>query len=117
VTGGSAGLGAAVARSLTEEGASVAIAARAGEKLTATAADLSALDIPVDLATTDGPASAVATAAVQLGGLDALLISMGGPPPGKFSELTDEAWQKALDMTFWNPFWIASHLCRETNLY
>ncbi len=102
VTGGSAGLGAAVARSLTEEGARVAIVARAGEKLTATAADLSALAIPADLATTDGPVAAVATAAEQLGGLDALLISMGGPPPGKFSELTDEAWQKALDMTFWS---------------
>jgi 3-oxoacyl-[acyl-carrier protein] reductase len=102
VTGGSAGLGAAVARSLTDEGANVAIAARAGDRLTATATDLSALAIPTDLATPDGPASAVATAVVELGGLDALLISMGGPPPGKFVELTDEAWQKALDMTLWS---------------
>ena len=102
VTGGSAGLGAAVARSLTEEGAKVAIAARAGDRLTATATDLSALAIPADLATPDGPAQAVQTAAGELGGLDALLISMGGPPPGKFSEVTDEQWQKALDMTLWS---------------
>ena len=102
MTGGSAGLGAAVARSLTEEGAKVAIAARAGDRLTATATDLSALAIPADLATPDAPAHVVETAAKELGGLDALLISMGGPPPGKFSEVTDEQWQKALDMTLWS---------------
>lgn len=102
VTGGSAGLGAAVARSLTEEGARVAIAARAGDRLTATATDLSALPIPADLATADAPAHVVETAAQELGGLDALLISMGGPPPGKFGEVTDETWQKALDMTLWS---------------
>ena len=102
VTGGSAGLGAAVARSLTEEGAKVAIAARAGDRLTATATDLSAVAIPADLATPDAPAHVVETAAKELGGLDALLISMGGPPPGKFSEVTDEQWQKALDMTLWS---------------
>jgi 3-oxoacyl-[acyl-carrier protein] reductase len=102
VTGGSAGLGAAVARSLTDEGANVAIAARAGDRLTATATDLSALAIAADLATPDAPAHVVETAAKELGGLDALLISMGGPPPGRFVELTDEAWQKALDMTLWS---------------
>lgn len=91
-----------MARSLTEEGARVAIAARAGDRLAATAANLSALAIPADLATADGPAQAVAAAAKELGGLDALLISMGGPPPGKFTDVTDEMWQKALDMTLWS---------------
>jgi 3-oxoacyl-[acyl-carrier protein] reductase len=102
VTGGSAGLGAAVARTLSAEGARVAIAARAGDRLTATATDLSALAIPIDLSTPDGPAAAVSAAAAELGGLDALLVNMGGPPPGRFTELTDETWQKALDMTFWS---------------
>lgn len=102
VTGGSAGLGAAVARTLSAEGARVAIAARAGDKLTATAAATGGLAIPADLATTDGPATAVAAAVAELGGLDALLISMGGPPPGKFEDLDDAAWQKALDGTLWS---------------
>lgn len=91
-----------MARTLSAEGARVAIAARAGDRLTATAADLSALAIPMDLSTPDGPAAAVAAAAAELGGLDALLVNMGGPPPGRFTELTDETWQKALDMTFWS---------------
>jgi 3-oxoacyl-[acyl-carrier protein] reductase len=34
---------------------------------------------------------------------------MGGPPPGTFAEVTDEQWQKALDMTLWSTI----HLLRE----
>ena len=102
MTGGSAGIGAAVARSLSAEGARVAIAARPGERLNSLAASLSATAIPVDLATPDGPAAAVAAAVDALGGLDALLVNMGGPPPGRFTEVTDETWQKALDMTLWS---------------
>ena len=102
VTAGSAGLGAAVARTLSEEGVRVAIAARAGDRLTATAKAIGALAIPADLATPEGPAQAVAAAVEALGGLDVLLVSMGGPPPGKFVDLDDAAWQKALDMTLWS---------------
>jgi 3-oxoacyl-[acyl-carrier protein] reductase len=102
VTGGSAGLGAAVARTLSAEGARVAIAARAGDKLDATVAATGGVAIPADLATPEGPASAVDAAVAALGGLDALLLSMGGPPPGKFADLDDAAWQKALDMTLWS---------------
>ena len=102
VTGGSAGLGAAVARSLAAEGARVAVAARPGERLDAVAADIKGVALPVDLATPDGPGRAVADTIAALGGLDALLVNMGGPPPGRFTELTDETWQKALDMTLWS---------------
>jgi 3-oxoacyl-[acyl-carrier protein] reductase len=37
-----------------------------------------------------------------LGGLDLLLVNMGGPPPGRFADLSDADWQKALEMTFWS---------------
>jgi len=102
VTGGSAGLGAAVARSLAAEGARVAVAARPGERLDAVAVDIKGVALPVDLATPDGPGRAVAEAIAELGGLDTLLVNMGGPPPGRFMELSDETWQKALDMTLWS---------------
>ena len=109
VTGGSAGLGAAVARALAAEGAKVAVAARASSKLNDLVADIDGVAIGVDLASADGPASAVRDAVAQLGGLDALLISMGGPPPGTFLDVTDEQWQKALDMTLWSTI----HVLRE----
>jgi 3-oxoacyl-[acyl-carrier protein] reductase len=102
VTGGSAGLGAAVARTLAEEGARVAVAARQTDKLDALASDIGAIPVGVDLSTPDGPASAVAAAVDALGGLDLLLVNSGGPPPGKFDELDDEAWQRAIDGTLWS---------------
>ncbi len=102
VSGGSAGQGAAVARSLAAEGARVAVAARPGERLNAVVAEINGVAIPVDLATPEGPGRAVADAIAALGGLDVLLVNMGGPPPGRFTELTDETWQKALDMTLWS---------------
>ncbi len=102
VTGGSAGLGAAVARSLAEEGARVAVAARQTDKLEALASDIGAVAIGVDLSAPDGPASAVKAAVDALGGLDLLLVNSGGPPPGKFEDLTDETWQRAIDGTLWS---------------
>lgn len=102
VMGGSAGLGRAVAVALAGEGARVALAARAGEKLEAAARETGGLAVAADLASADGPRGAVETAIAQLGGLDALLVNMGGPPLGRFDELTDEAWAKALDITFWS---------------
>jgi len=95
-------MGAAVARALTDEGARVAVAARASERLSATAHELGALEVAADLASEKGPASAVSATVDGLGGLDMLLVNMGGPPPGRFTELDDETWQRALDMTFWS---------------
>ncbi len=102
VTGGSAGLGLAVARALAAEDARVAIAARGGDKLAGAATGIGAIAIPADLSTAEGPQAAVELALERLGGLDALLVNMGGPPPGRFDEVTDDAWVKALEGTFWS---------------
>jgi len=102
VTGGSAGLGAAVARVLAADGARVAVAARASERLDAVAAEIGGVAVGIDLSEPDGPVAAVQMAVDALGGLDALLVNMGGPPPGTFDEVTDESWRKALDMTLWS---------------
>ena len=40
-----------------------------------------------DLATPDGPASAVDAAAAAMGGLDLLVVNTGGPPGGTFETL------------------------------
>ena len=101
VTGGSAGLGAAVARALTADGVRVAVAARPSALLDALATEISAQAIPVDLATEEGPAAAVSSAVAAFGGLDLLLVNSGGPPPGKFEDLTDADWQRAIDGTLW----------------
>jgi 3-oxoacyl-[acyl-carrier protein] reductase len=99
VCGASRGLGAATARVLATEGARVAVAARDSEDLQSVAADTAGIAIAADLSSPDGPAGAVRDAVGALGGLDGLLVNSGGPPPGTFEELDEEAWDKAIDGT------------------
>jgi 3-oxoacyl-[acyl-carrier protein] reductase len=96
VGGASRGLGAAVARALAAEGAGVALAARPSEDLTAVAAETGGTAVAADLSTPDGPAGAVRDAVAALGGLDGLLVNSGGPSPGTFAEIGEEAWEKAI---------------------
>src|SRR5580765_7943711 len=102
VGGGSGGLGGAVAATLRAEGATVGLMARAGERLDAAAARLDALAVPADLSTPDGPAGAVEAAVAAFGGLDLLVVNSGGPPPGRFDDLDEAAWQAAIDGTLWS---------------
>src|SRR5690348_884221 len=97
VTGGSSGLGAAIATTLVAEGARAAIAARAGDRLIERAAAIGAAAVPADLATPDGPTAAVDGAVEALGGLDLLVVNAGGPPGGDFRSLDDAAWATAID--------------------
>jgi 3-oxoacyl-[acyl-carrier protein] reductase len=99
VGGGSRGLGRAIGSALAEEGANVALVARASDRLDEAAASSNAIGIAADLATPDGPADAVDRAVHALGGLDLLLVNSGGPPPGTFDELDEQAWAKAIDGT------------------
>jgi 3-oxoacyl-[acyl-carrier protein] reductase len=97
IGGGSSGLGAAIATSLTADGARVALTARPGDRLEARARDLEALAVPVDLSTAGGPAEAVSRAVDGLGGLDLLLVNSGGPPGGDFESLDEATWATAID--------------------
>ena len=102
VGGGSGGLGGAIAGALRDEGVRVGLIGRPGEKLDAAAKALGALAVPADLATADGPARAIDEAVAAFGGLDLLVVNSGGPPPGLFEELDEEAWGKAIDGTLWS---------------
>jgi 3-oxoacyl-[acyl-carrier protein] reductase len=100
VGGGSGGLGGAIGAALAGEGAHVALVARPSDRLDAAASALSGgLAIGADLATAEGPATAVERAAAALGGLDLLLVNSGGPPTGGFEDLDDAAWDRAIDGT------------------
>lgn len=104
VTGASRGLGAATARQLAREGARVVIAARNAERLAATAQALRAetqaevLAVPGDVTTPTDIEKLVATTVQHFGGLDILVANSGGPPPGKFTDFDDAAWQKTFDL-------------------
>lgn len=102
VGGASGGLGAAIAEALAAEGARVALAARSADRLDERAERIGGVAIPVDLSTSEGPAGAVDAAVAALGGLDLLLVNSGGPAGGRFDELDEDTWQKAIDGTLWS---------------
>jgi NAD(P)-dependent dehydrogenase (short-subunit alcohol dehydrogenase family) len=87
VTGGSRGIGKAIARELAREGANVAIVARNKADLDATARELAAetnrriLPIAADVTSKEQVDRIVAEAAQQLGGLH-ILVNSGSAPGG-----------------------------------
>jgi NAD(P)-dependent dehydrogenase (short-subunit alcohol dehydrogenase family) len=94
VTGGSRGIGKAIARSLAAEGVNVVIAARSRDALSATAAELTAecgrevIPIACDTSSDEDVRAMVSAAAAELGGIDILVnsaaqpgTSRSGPPP------------------------------------
>jgi NAD(P)-dependent dehydrogenase (short-subunit alcohol dehydrogenase family) len=100
VTGGSRGIGKAVARQLAAEGAAVVIAALTWDRLAAAAEELRAETggtvIPVQVDTGDDAsvASLMATAVEALGGVDILVNSAARPsgqePPPTLAEITND---------------------------
>jgi NAD(P)-dependent dehydrogenase (short-subunit alcohol dehydrogenase family) len=103
VTGGSKGIGLAIAEELTAEGADVAICARNDTEVAAAAARLRAGGRTVHAQTTDVTDAQqvhdlVEQTAAALGGLDILVNNAGAAHPGNFETLTDEDWRGDLDV-------------------
>lgn len=103
VTGGSKGIGQAIAAELGDRGASLALCARNEAEVTDAAAALSkdGLDARAWAADVTSPADVerfVADAAAAMGGIDILVNNAGGARPGNFETLTDEDWHRDLDV-------------------
>jgi NAD(P)-dependent dehydrogenase (short-subunit alcohol dehydrogenase family) len=102
VTGGSRGIGKAIARELAAEGVDVAIAARTADALQQTAAELAEMTgrkivpIVVDTASDESVKAMVEQAAAALGHLDILVNCAAQPggqaPPPKLADITDDAF-------------------------
>src|SRR6476659_616820 len=98
VTGGSRGIGAAVARAFAEAGDRVAVHhGRNAKKARAVAAALPGNGhavVGADLADPDGVRAMVDEAAERLGGLDVLVNNAGIFAPHPITETTYEEWQR-----------------------
>ena len=87
VTGGSLGIGKAIARELAREGVDVAIAARSKDQLEAAARELAAetgrriIPLVADVTSKEQVDAMVTHAAARLGGLH-ILVNSGSPPGG-----------------------------------
>jgi len=100
VTGGSAGIGAAVAGAAMGAGARVALLARKGGRLTGVADRLSPSAVPVtcDITDLDAAPGAVAEAVAGLGGLDAVVNSAGLFTVGGLSDTDPAAWRAMFEV-------------------
>ena len=102
VTGGSEGIGMAVARKLAQEGVRVAICARTEATLRETATEITkatgveVIPIPADLRALAGCQGFVAEGAARLGRVDILVNNAGASAFGPFVDLPDEAFVDAI---------------------
>ncbi len=109
VTGGSRGIGKAIARGLAAEGAKLVITARGVEKLNQTAHELASagrtiIPIPADV-TDEAQVTALFQRTVELfHRLDILVNNAGAFPGGPIDELSVEVWDKVIAANLRGPF-------------
>jgi 3-oxoacyl-[acyl-carrier protein] reductase len=103
VTGGSKGLGAAIARELVSEDVRVAICSRNENEILAAAAELRSDGGVVyaqaaDVTDPEQVRDFVRRSAEELGGIDFLVNNAGRAHPGNFEALTDDDWAGDIDV-------------------
>jgi NAD(P)-dependent dehydrogenase (short-subunit alcohol dehydrogenase family) len=104
ITGGSVGIGLAVARGLAAEGVHLALCARDADRLWAVADDIrETFDVRVtaiaaDVATTAGIERLVAGVAEDFGGADILINNAGTGSEETILEADDDRWQSYWDL-------------------
>jgi NAD(P)-dependent dehydrogenase (short-subunit alcohol dehydrogenase family) len=96
VTGGTKGIGQAIAMRLSEAGAKVLVTARTAPH----GSVASDLFVAADVTSAEGCAVVVGAVHDRLGGIDILVHVVGGSsaPAGGFMALDDREWQRALDL-------------------
>lgn len=107
LTGATRGLGHATAEALVADGARVVVSGRRQESVDTAVRGLEAVGgagcavgVVADNADPDAADRLVAAARDAWGRLDGVLISVGGPPGGKVTDMADEQWLAAFDSVF-----------------
>src|SRR4029077_6028175 len=106
VTGGSEGIGKAIAFGLASEGVDVAICARRPDALAATAEEIRAatgrkiIPIPADLTKGDDAKNFVESGHRGLGRIDIMVNNAGSAPGGIIEHLSEADWEQSLQLKF-----------------
>ena len=102
VTGGSRGIGRAIAHELASEGCHVAITARGGDNLASTKAEIESrgvrgLAIEIDMSISSSPAAAVEQTIKELGAIHVLVNNVGGGfGDTNVKDSTDQQWEESI---------------------
>jgi 3-oxoacyl-[acyl-carrier protein] reductase len=108
VAAASRGLGRAVAEELAAEGAALIICSRDTHSITEAAAQIAdkfnahVLAVTADVTKSAEVASLVDSANARFGRIDILVTNAGGPPAGRFENLTAEQWEEATRLTLFS---------------
>ena len=107
VTGGSRGIGRAIARRLAAEGCRVAICGRSADTLDAAVAELrqgggTAHGVAADVTAPGEVERFVDESAAALGGVDLLVANVGGTAGGSLLESTPEDWAQTFNLNLFH---------------
>lgn len=109
VTGGGRGIGRDVGRGLASEGVRVVLAARTEAEISEAAAEIrerggEALAIPTDVTDADDVADLFGRTRDEYGRADLLVNNAGVSTTGKLWELSDDEWERVLDVNLTGTF-------------
>ena len=118
VTGGSKGIGRAIALGFAEHGADIVIAARGSEALddarqAITGTGRRALGVQADISVTEDRESVYQQAVDEFGGVDILVNNVAVLPWGPLAEAQETQFLDAMKTNVWAPLHLAT-LCRES---
>ena len=110
VTGGGRGIGRAIALTLAEAGADVAVAARTLNQVEQVADEVRSLNkrslaIPVDIADPDDVDQMIVEATRELGRIDILVNNAGINGGGSVASLSSDVWSKIIATNLSGPFY------------
>ena len=104
ITGGSVGIGLAIAEGLAAEGCDLLLCARGAERLQAESARIATQfgvkvePVPADVATAEGCNAIVSVAEAVFGGVDILINNAGTGSNETIQEASDDKWQYYWDL-------------------
>jgi 3-oxoacyl-[acyl-carrier protein] reductase len=115
ITGGSRGIGKAIASALKAEGFALAINDLPGETLEATANELGALALPFDVTDLTAHPLALAKAEAELGPLTTLInnAGVGVMSRGDPLDITPESYDRCLNVNTRAPFFLTQAFARQ----
>ncbi|EOV9527059.1 amino acid adenylation domain-containing protein [Bacillus cytotoxicus] len=118
VTGGGRGIGRAIAISMAQEGASVAIVSRTEHQLDETACEIRKLGIeplviPGDIGEWNDVQHIVKTVSKQFGKIDIVVNNAGITKVGSVTDVTSEEWKEIIRVNVFGTY----HMCRATIPY
>ncbi|MFB6121270.1 MAG: SDR family oxidoreductase [Halobacteriaceae archaeon] len=112
VTGASSGIGAATAKRLADDGASVVVAARREERLAALVDDIedaggTAAAVPTDVTDEDAVAALVEATANRFGSVDVVVSNAGLAIDGAVEEMATSDYRTMMDVNVDGTFYLA----------